>query len=246
MRRRTLFAAGLALGAPLLGRHRSRAEAAEVDVLLLLAVDVSRSVDEEEARLQREGYAAALRNPAVHEAIAGGLQGAIGLAYLEWSGPEQQRLVLPWTRVAGAADATGAADRLGAEPLTSGTWTSIAAALGVARSLIGAAPFAAGRRVVDISGDGANNAGGPIEDARRALLDEGVVINGLPVMKDGGDAGSGLAPGIRLDQYYRDEVAGGFGAFVLPVADFQGFAPAIRRKLVLEIAGADPGPLSLA
>lgn len=249
MRRRILFAAGLALGAPFLGRRAARAdaeaEAQAVDVLLVLAVDVSRSIDEEEARLQREGYAEALRSPAVHDAIAGGMHGAIGLAYVEWSGPEHQHLLLPWTRIDSPAAAKAAAGRLSAAPLRIGTWTSITAALGHARRLIAAAPFPAGRLVIDVSGDGANNAGGSMEDARDQVLAAGIVINGLPVMKDAPLPVPGLSPSMPLDQYYREEVAGGFGAFVLPVEDFKGFAPAVRRKLILEIAGADPGGLAV-
>ena len=246
MRRRTLFAAGLALGTPFLGRRaaRAEAEAQPVDVLLVLAVDVSRSIDEEEARLQREGYAQALRSPAVFDAIAGGMHGAIGLAYVEWSGTEHQHLLLPWTRIDSPAAAAAAAGRLSAAPLRTGNWTSITAALGHARQLIAAAPFPAGRLVIDVSGDGANNAGGSTEGARDAALAQGIVINGLPVMKDAQPRLPGLSPTVPLDQYYREEVAGGFGAFVLPVEDFQGFAPAVRRKLILEIAGADPGPLA--
>lgn len=246
MRRRTLFAAGLALGAPFLGPRAVRADPGSeaVDVLLVLAVDVSRSIDEEEARLQREGYAEALRSPAVHEAIAGGLHGAIGLAYVEWSGPTHQHLLLPWTRIAGAAGAQAAAAQLSAAPLRIGTWTSITAALDHARRLIAAAPFPAERLVVDVSGDGANNAGGSMADMRDQAVAEGIVINGLPVMKDATPQVPGLSPTMPLDQYYREEVAGGLGAFVLPVEDFQGFAPAVRRKLILEIAGADPGPLA--
>lgn len=242
MRRRTLLslAGAAALAAPGLAPRAHAAPGGEVDLLLLLAVDVSRSMDEEEARFQREGYAAALQDPQVQAAIADGPHGAIALAYLEWSGPEHQSLLLPWRRIGGAAEAAGCADRLRAAPLTIGTWTSISAALDRARETIAAAPFAADRHVIDVSGDGVNNAGAAVEDARDRAVAAGIVINGLPVMKEapgGLPFGGGTMP---LDEYYREQVVGGHGAFVLPAGDFGSFGVAVRRKLILEIAGVGP------
>lgn len=245
MRRRALLTA--ALGAATFGRSLAgRADPGgraggrpEVDVLLVLAVDVSRSVDEDEARLQRQGYAEALRDPMVHEAIAGGTLGAIGLAYLEWSGIEHQHLLAPWTRLAGPEDAHAFAATIAAAPLTFGTWTSISAAIRYARGLIAAAPFGAARRVIDISGDGPNNSGVPAEEERDLAVREGIAINGLPILKDSPQGGYAAEP-VPLDSYYRQSVAGGSGAFVLPAEDFSTFARAVRRKLVLEIAGLRP------
>ena len=240
MRRRSLLSAVAAsLAAPWIA---PRAETASpVDMLLLLAVDVSRSMDEEEARLQRQGYAGALRDPMVQAATADGPLGAIALAYLEWSGPEHQSLLLPWTRIDGAAAAAACADRLERAPLTIGTWTSISSALDRARELMAAASFPADRRVVDVSGDGVNNAGGMVEDARDRVVEAGIVINGLPVMKDS-PVGVHVAGGsVPLDLYYRESVVGGAGAFVLPAEDFRSFGHAVRRKLILEIADRGVG-----
>lgn len=243
MRRRALLTA--ALGAAMSGRSLvavadpggAAVGLPEADVLLILAVDVSRSIDEDEARLQRQGYAEALRDPMIHKAIAGGPLGAIGLAYLEWSGVEHQHVLMPWTRLAGPKDAHDFADGIAAAPLTLGTWTSISAAIRYARRLFAAAPFTAARRVIDISGDGPNNAGAPAEEERDLAIREGIAINGLPIMKDSVHEPSSMLEPMPLDSYYRQSVAGGPGAFVLPAEDFAAFAQAVRRKLVLEIAG---------
>lgn len=258
MRRRSLLGCAAALGAagllPAPGLRPPGARAAdapvpgpagEVDLLLLLAVDVSRSMDEEEARLQREGFVAALHDATVHEAIEGGPLGAIALAYYEWSGPEHQAVLLPWVRVEGAAGAREAGARLRAAPLNIGTWTSIAAALHRARTLFEAAPFAATRRVVDVSGDGTNNSGPPLDEAREQALAAGIVINGLPVMKDPPLRIPGAEP-VALDAYYRDQVAGGAGSFVVPAEDFGSFGQAVRRKLIQEIAAAPAGAAAIA
>jgi hypothetical protein len=247
MRRRALLTA--TLGAATFGRTlAARADPGgqadgrpEVDVLLVLAVDVSRSVDEDEARLQRQGYAEALRDPMVHQAIAGGPLGVIGLAYLEWSGIEHQHLLAPWTRLGGPEDAHAFAANIAAAPLTFGTWTSISAAIRYARGLIAAAPFGAARKVIDVSGDGPNNSGPPAEEERDLAVGEGIAINGLPILKDSSRNSYAEVEPVPLDSYYRQSVAGGSGAFVLPAEDFSTFARAVRRKLVLEIAGLPPG-----
>ncbi len=247
MRRRALLTAAFGaatFGQCLAARAESGGEAAgqpEVDVLLVLAVDVSRSIDEDEARLQRQGYAEALRHPIVHKAIAGGPLGCIGLAYLEWSGTDHQRLLAPWTRLAGAEDAYALADRIEAAPLTLGTWTSISAAIRYSRGLLAAAPFTTARKVIDISGDGPNNSGAPAEGERDLAVSEGIAINGLPILKDSSRNSYAAAGPVPLDHYYRDSVTGGFDAFVLPAEDFTTFAQAVRRKLVLEIAGLPAG-----
>lgn len=243
MRRRTLFGttlAALAMPALLCRAAESPREEGEVDVLLLLAVDVSRSMDEEEARLQRAGYLSALRSFPVLDAIQGGALGAIGLAYLEWSGIEHQRLLVPWTRIGSAAQAEGFCGRLEAEPIGVGTWTSISGALDAAGQLMAEAPFPAMRQVIDISGDGMNNSGPPVEGARERVLAQGITVNGLPVLTSpsiGSFSGAGAMP---LDEYYREKVMGGIGAFVLPAEDFGSFGRAVRRKLMLEIAGRMP------
>jgi hypothetical protein len=238
MRRRSLLAAAGA--AAILPRPRPARAEEPVDMLLVLAVDVSRSVDEDEARLQREGYRAAVSDPAVVEAIRGGMIGAIALAYVEWAGAEYQRLVLPWTRIGGQADATAWSERLAEAPRASLSWTSISAALDFSRGVLAEAPFEATRRVVDVSGDGVNNSGGPAEAARDRLVEEGITINGLPIVND--RPTFGRLPPLPLDEYYRDSVIGGPGAFVIMAEDFQSFGNAVKRKLIREIAGL-PGPV---
>jgi hypothetical protein len=242
MHRRAFLAAGAAAATAGAAARFASARAAEepVDVLLVLAVDVSRSVDEDEARLQREGYRNAVSDPLVVEAIRGGMIGAIGIAYVEWAGAEYQRLVLPWTRIATTADAFAWATRLDEAPRASLSWTSISGALDFSGRVLAEAPFEATRRVVDVSGDGVNNSGGAVETARDRLLAEGVTINGLPIMND--RPTFGRLPPVPLDEYFRESVVGGPGAFVIPAEDFQVFGHAVKRKLIREIAGTDIGP----
>ena len=168
MRRRFLLAGTAALAAAPRPVPAQAGRGSEpVDVLLVLAVDVSRSVDEDEAKLQREGYRSAVSDPVVVEAIRGGMIGAIGLAYVEWAGAEYQRLVLPWTRIAGPGDAQAWSERLAEAPRASLSWTSISGALDFSRSVLAEAPFEGTRRVIEVSGDGVNNSGGPVETALR-------------------------------------------------------------------------------
>lgn len=235
LRRRSLLASAGALALP---RRAGAAEA--VDLVLVLAVDVSRSIDDEEARLQREGYQAAMADPRVVAAIGGGAAGAIAVAYVEWAGYTHQRLVVPWMRVATAADAAAWSARLGRAPRESMSWTSLSGALAFSRRVLAVCPFEAARRVVDVSGDGANNSGPSPEEERDRLVDEGVVINGLPIVND--RPNFGVAPGPELEPYYREFVIGGPGAFLVVAEDFASFGDAIRRKLVQEIAGGSYVP----
>ncbi|NOG70585.1 DUF1194 domain-containing protein [Roseicella sp. DB1501] len=242
MHRRSLLAVGAAAltSAPMLRPRPARADGEPVDVLLVLAVDVSRSVDDDEARLQREGYRAAVSDPQVVEAIRGGMIGAIGVAYVEWAGAEYQRLVLPWMRISGMAEAQAWSERLAEAPRASLSWTSISSGLDFSRTTLQQAPFDGTRRVIDVSGDGVNNSGGPVEPARDRLVAEGVTINGLPIVND--RPTFGRMPPIPLDDYYRDSVIGGPGAFVVVAEDFQSFGNAVKRKLIREVAGL-PGPV---
>jgi Protein of unknown function (DUF1194) len=243
MHRRALLAAGAAAAATMGAAARfapARASEEPVDVLLVLAVDVSRSVDEDEARLQREGYRNAVSDPLVVEAIRGGMIGAVGIAYVEWAGAEYQRLVLPWTRISTSGDAFAWATRLDEAPRASLSWTSISGALDFSGRVLAEAPFEGTRRVIDVSGDGVNNSGGPVEAARDKLLADGVTINGLPIMND--RPTFGRLPPVPLDEYFRESVVGGPGAFVIPAEDFQAFGHAVKRKLIREIAGTDIGP----
>jgi Protein of unknown function (DUF1194) len=205
----------------------------QVDLELVLAVDVSRSMDTDEQALQRDGYVAAFRHKDVIEAIASGPNGRIAVSYVEWAGPTFQTTLVPWTIIDGKAAAHAFADRLAAAPIMSEHGTSIANGLIYVGPSFEGNGISGERRVVDVSGDGPNNIGMPVAMARDPLIAKGVTINGLPIMiKRPG----GFASIENLDMYYEDCVIGGTGAFLVLVTDIQKLASAIRRKLVLEIA----------
>ncbi|MGE0238333.1 MAG: DUF1194 domain-containing protein [Parvibaculaceae bacterium] len=204
-----------------------------VDLELVLAVDVSRSMDIDEQALQRNGYVAAFRHKDVIEAISSGPNGRIAVSYVEWAGPAFQTTLVPWMVIDGAAAAHAFPDRLAATPMSREHGTSIANGLIYVGPSFEGNGFAGERRVIDVSGDGPNNMGVPVIVARDPLIAQGVTINGLPIMiKRPG----GFASIENLDIYYEDCVIGGTGAFLVPVTDIQKLASAIRRKLVLEIA----------
>ncbi len=211
----------------------------EVDLELVLAVDISLSMDDEEQRLQRDGYVAAIRHPDVIEAIRGGLNGRIAMTYLEWAGVASQEVVVPWSLIDGKDAAEAFADDLEALPLSNAYRTSISAALEFAQELFEGSGFSSLRRVVDVSGDGTNNQGLPVTLARDRLVEQGMMINGLAIMiaRPGADD---FFYHANLDEYFEDCVIGGPGAFVIRIDDAAHFATAIRRKLILEIAGAEP------
>jgi hypothetical protein len=235
MRRRTLVTSALGATVGLAARPlRGQTDADAVDVLLVLAVDVSRSIDEDEARLQRQGYRNAIADTAVIEAIRGGMLGAIGVAYVEWSGIEYQRLVVPWTRIASLTDANAWAERLAAAPRASLGWTSISGGTEFSRRVLDEAPWQGTRRVIDVSGDGVNNSGPPAEQARDRAVAEGITINGLPILNDRPTFGGSSS--VPLDEYYSENVIGGPGAFVIVVEEFESFGLAVRRKLIREIS----------
>jgi hypothetical protein len=202
-------------------------------------------MDVDEQRLQREGYVAALRAPALHGAVAAGARGRIAVAYMEWAGEADQQVVVPFTIIDGAAAALAFADRLAAAPLGTRQRTSISDAIAAATRLIEEAGFAATRRVIDISGDGPNNAGAPVTHARAAALARGVTINGLPLLLKRPGAG-GWGDMEHLDIYYEDCVIGGPGAFALAVRERSQFVEATRRKLLLEIAAPAQSAARLA
>jgi hypothetical protein len=217
----------------------ARAET-EVDVALVLAVDVSRSMDPDEQDLQRDGFVEAFRSSGVHEAIAKGALGRIAVTYFEWSGASQQVLVLPWTVIDGPAAAGTFADRLQSAPISRFFSTSISGALDYGVKLFESNGIEAMRRVIDVSGDGPNNDGRVVTLARDAALAEGVVVNGLPIMLK---RPTGYGDIENLDQYFKDCVIGGPGAFIVPVRDKTQFAEAVRTKLIREIADLrDPSP----
>ncbi len=235
MRRRTLLAAAGAAA----GLRSARAEEA-IDVSLVMAVDVSRSIDEDEARLQREGYRVAVSDPVVVAAIRGGMIGAVGIAYVEWAGIEYQRTVIPWRRIATQADADAWGAELAAAPRASLSWTSISGAIRHARQVMAECPWEATRKVIDVSGDGVNNSGPPADQQRDAAIADGITINGLPIIND--RPTFGRLPPVPLDDYYRENVIGGNGHFMIVAEDFESFGVAVKRKLIREIAGL-PGPI---
>jgi hypothetical protein len=230
-----LAAVTLALVGPADGAQMGQDPAAlPVDLELVLAVDASRSIDADEAALQRAGYVAAISHPDFVRAIKTGVNGRIALAYFEWAGQVRQDTIVPWQVIDSQETATAfaASIRGGGNDALRGT--SISGALIFGAGLISAAPYAEQRRVIDVSGDGPNNLGSPVEEARDAALASGIVVNGLPLL---------IRPSPtyrRLDRYYVDCVIGGPGSFMLPVHDMQEFATAIRRKLILEVSGDTP------
>lgn len=224
-----VLAAGLALCAP--------ASAAEpVDVELVLAVDVSLSMSPDELAIQRDGYVAALTDQGVIDAIQSGMHGKIAVTYVEWAGATTQRIIVPWTVIATREDAEQFASKLSATPPNSARRTSIAAALQFGSDLFAESGFRGFKRVIDISGDGPNNQGAPVHLMRDRVVEQGIIINGLPLMTNGGLASPYDV--TDLDRYYQDCVIGGPGAFLVPVNSWAQFPEAIRRKLVLELAGA--------
>lgn len=210
-------------------------ERMEVDVELFLAVDVSRSMQPFELEIQRRGYAAALSSMDVANAIASGPLGRVAITYVEWAGAFDQRVVVPWTVLSTAEDAQSFADQLTAHFDAGMRRTSISNVLIYASRDIAENRFDGLRRVIDVSGDGPNNMGRPVTLARDAVLQQGITINGLPLMtRDDSVFSRWDIP--DLDAYYRACVIGGTGAFVIPVTDWAEFEEAVRRKLVLEIA----------
>lgn len=215
-----------------------------VDLELVLAVDMSGSMDTSEHALQRAGYVAALAHPDVVDAIRFGLHGRIAVTYVEWGGPASHEIRVPWTLVEDAASAATFASALDAAPLYTIRGTSISGALDFAAKLFDGNGYDGLRRVIDVSGDGANSRGRPVVPARDDALARGIIVNGLPLMLNPSLQGGGGLP--SLDAYYRDCVIGGPGSFVVPVVERRQIAEAIRRKLVLEIAGTPPRALPVA
>lgn len=210
-----------------------------VDLELALGVDVSRSVDVEEARLQRQGYIRAFRDPEVIRAIESGMLGRIAVGYYEWAGFRHAKVVVDWRLIDGEGSAHAFADALQGDPPQSARRTSISQAIDFAVPWFENNGFQGMRRVVDVSGDGPNNWGDLVTNARDRALAAGITINGLPILNDGNSFVSRYnIP--DLDLYYRDCVIGGPGAFFVVADSFADFARAVRRKLILEIAGTTP------
>jgi len=218
------------------------AAAEQVDLLLVLAADVSRSVDSGKFQLQREGYAAAISDPRILDAIRSGRNGRIGVTFVEWSGIGSQRVVIDWTTIGDAESAKGFGDRLLEAPRSFADRTSISAAIEFAMGQLARAPYESARRTIDVSGDGTNNAGRDVALAREDALAHGVTINGLVILSETPlpwNPDHTNPPG-GLENYYRNNVIGGPGAFVLAAQNFNSFGQAIVKKMIAEVAQAEP------
>src|SRR5262245_30528021 len=215
------------------GGGQARAEASgEVDLALVLAVDISYSMDEDEQRLQRGGYMDALRSPQVVEAIRRGAIGRIAVIYMEWAGSMTQQVIVPWQIIDGQESAEAFVAKLDEVPIRRAYRTSISGGIDYSVKLLDEAPVTATRRVIDVSGDGANNQGRAVTAARDEAVAKGITINGLPIMLKK----AGYMDVTDLDVYYRDCVIGGRGSFLVPVRERVQFNEAIRNKLFLEVA----------
>ncbi|HEV2300336.1 MAG TPA: DUF1194 domain-containing protein [Stellaceae bacterium] len=230
----------LALGLAVFAVFASPAEtlrAADVDLEVVLAADVSRSIDDGEFELQRKGYAAALTDPRVLRAIAAGPHHAIAVSFVEFSGDSDQRVVVPWTALRDEEGAGSVAATLLKAPRSFMGRTSISRAIDFAVTQLAAAKWRASRRVIDISGDGTSNSGPELEKARNGAIALGITINGLAIINDRPDMSFSVHthPPGGLPHYFREEVIGGPGAFLVVVKDFNSFADALANKLAKEI-----------
>jgi hypothetical protein len=210
-----------------------------VDLELVLAVDVSLSMDRFEQKLQLQGYVAAMQNPQVLRAIETGLHKRIAVIFVEWGGENYQNIKVPWTLIDGKVAAVRFSEELARNKLTALPRTSISSGALFSAALFEKNGFNGTRRVIDISGDGPNNQGVFVHHARDAVISSGITINGLPVMLRAGQE-PGFFDLTNLDVYYEDCVIGGPGAFIVRVRDEKNFASAIRRKLILEVSGGAP------
>jgi hypothetical protein len=219
------------------------AHAAEaVDMVLVLVSDVSRSIDDSEFRMEKDGYAAAFNDPQVLAAIKGGPIGAIGVAYVEFAGSYEVRTVIDWRIIRDAASAREWTETLTAAPRSFWGRTSISAGIDRAMQLFAESPFEASRRVIDVAGDGTNNSGREVTAARDDALAAGVTINGLAIINENpvSYTFAHVQPPGGLPNWYKENVTGGVGSFVVEVHSFQTFGEAVTRKLINEIAATQP------
>lgn len=220
----------------------ARADEGDVDLLLVLAADVSRSVDDAKFKLQREGYAAAIGDPRVVRAMTGGPNGRIALAFVEWASEWEQKVVIDWTVIGGGRDAQAVSGRVREAERSYRGRTSISAAIDFSVAVLNRSPFQADRRIIDVSGDGTNNSGRDLAAARDEAIAKGVTINGLVILSEVPLATnpSHTHPAGGLTAYYETNVIGGPGAFVVEAESFEAFGQLIISKLVKEIAGQTP------
>jgi hypothetical protein len=211
---------------------------ASVDVELVLAVDVSYSMDMDELAIQREGYAQAITSKEFLQALKTGPNGKITVTYFEWAASNDQKIIIPWRVIDGPESADAVAAEIMKTPIRRASRTSISGAINFAMPLFDENPYRGLRRVIDISGDGPNNNGMPVLVARDAALEKGIIINGLPIMVK--EPSYSTMDIDNLDFYYEDCVIGGPGSFVVTIKDREKFKEAIRTKLLLEVAGRTP------
>jgi hypothetical protein len=204
----------------------------EVDLALVIAVDISYSMDTDEQELQREGFAEAFRSLLVHDAIRHGMLGRIGVTYMEWAGSADQKVIIPWTILDNSESLMAFADRIASTPLQRAQRTSVSAAIDAAANLFDRSGLEATRKVIDVSGDGTNNQGRPVTHARDEAIAKGITINGLPIMLKK----PGSLDDPDLDLYFRDCVVGGPGAFMVPAREKSQFQQAIKTKIILEVS----------
>jgi hypothetical protein len=245
---RILARCALALAALVLTQAAVAVAAEQVDLLLVLSSDVSRSVDQPKFLLQREGYASAISDPHVIDAIRSGPHQRIAVCFVEWSGFGAQKLVIDWTVIDGPAAARKFGDQLIELPRSFADRTSISGGIEFAAAQFERAPFEAGRRTIDVSGDGTNNAGRDVKLARDEAVAKGIVVNGLVILSERPvpwNAEHTNPPG-GLEKYYQDNVIGGPGAFVLVAENFNSFGRAIIKKMIAEIAFHPPAPRVVA
>jgi Protein of unknown function (DUF1194) len=209
-----------------------------VDVELILAVDVSYSMDMDELAIQREGYAQAIVSKEFLQALKSGPNGKISVTYFEWAASSDQKVIIPWRLIDGPETADAVANEIMKTPIRRASRTSISGAIYFAMPLFNEDPYHGLRRVIDISGDGPNNNGAPVTGARDEALSKGIVINGLPIMVK--EPSYSTMDIDNLDWYYEDCVIGGPGSFVVSIKDREKFKEAIRTKLLLEVAGRTP------
>ncbi|MGD0102635.1 MAG: DUF1194 domain-containing protein [Rhodopila sp.] len=230
------------LSLPMMAVEPARAD--DVDVALVLVTDVSRSIDDSEFKLEKDGYASAFASQKVLEAIQGGPVGRIAVAYVEFASSFEVRTVLDWTVISGKASAQAFVERLAAEPRSFWGRTAISAGIDQAMQLLAETGMNATRHVIDVCGDGTNNAGREVAEARDDALKAGITINGLAIINDHPVSWTfaHVQPPGGLAKYYRENVTGGPGSFVLEVHDFSTFGEAMTRKLVDEIADGPSKP----
>src|SRR5690242_9055110 len=219
-------------------QQRAETDAAAVDVQLVLAVDVSYSMDMDELAIQREGYAQAIVSKDFLQALKTGPNGRVAVTYFEWAASSDQKIIIPWRVIDGPESADAVAAEIMKTPIRRASRTSISGAIYFAMPLFDDSPYRGLRRVIDISGDGPNNNGAPVTIARDEALSKGIVINGLPIMVK--EPSYSTMDIDNLDYYYEDCVIGGRGAFVVSIKDREKFKEAIRTKLLLEVAGRTP------